>query len=323
MWLVDRVVSLTMWLVAVVLPPLTEQPRLCQTPSGFHPCDCVHTVPSGTRAEEHLDPHTRARTLRLHHPNGTIRTLPQCPHKRPPPSARPVSAAPNVTDPCKLGWAHAAPLEAFYQHSKDIAEFSATYTVPDAPTTTQHNILYYWIGLQDLNSTENPVIQPVLSYVPGATANNWYFASWNCCPAGHKLEAAKVAVSGPGEVLRGSMTRDAASGIYTITSANAAGQASVLLSDDTNSGLVRTWNWIDVVLETYAVDDCAQYANGGRASFLDMRLTDVQGAQVTPTFTHNPYIDGKYLPAAEATKFAACCRGTFSIAWPNATMEQN
>jgi hypothetical protein len=82
-------------------------------------------------------------------------------------------------------------------------------------------------------------------------------------------------------------------------------------------------NWIDVVLETYAVDDCAQYANGGRASFLDMRLTDVQGAQVTPTFTHNPYIDGKYLPAAEATKFAACCRGTFSIAWPNATMEQN
>ena len=29
----------------------------------------------------------------------------------------------------------------------------------------QGNVLYWWIGLQDLNSTENPVIQPVLSFL--------------------------------------------------------------------------------------------------------------------------------------------------------------
>merc|ERR1711874_392235 len=87
-----------------------------------------------------------------------------------------------VTDPCQLGWAHAAPMEAFYRHPMDIAFFNATQTVPEPPHVTENNILYYWIGLQDYNSSANPVIQPVLSYVPGSSSNNWYFESWNCCP---------------------------------------------------------------------------------------------------------------------------------------------
>ena len=97
----------------------------------------------------------------------------------------------------------------------------------------------------------------------------------------------------------------------------------MLVSDDTNSGLVRTWNWVDIVLETYRVADCAQYADGGRASFLDMRLVDTAGHAVTPAFSRAPYINGHYLPAAEAATFAACCRGKFTISWPDAVMEQN
>ena len=116
-----------------------------------------------------MDPKTHVRTLRMHHPDGSVRTLPQCPHAAPPRQPRPPS---NFTHPCSLGWAHAAPMEAFYQHDKDIGVFSATYTVPEPPTATANNVLYYWIGLQDVNSTANPVIQPVLSYVPGASRNN-------------------------------------------------------------------------------------------------------------------------------------------------------
>ena len=52
-------------------------------------------------------------------------------------------------------------MEAFYQHSKSVMSFNATYTVPEPPSVTANNILYYWIGLQDLDSAENPVIQPV------------------------------------------------------------------------------------------------------------------------------------------------------------------
>ena len=56
------------------------------------------------------------------------------------------------------------------------------------------------------------------------------------------------------------------------------------------------WNWVDLVLETYGVDQCDEYARG-TASFLDMRLVDVEGASLTPTWTSNPYIDG--WPGAE------------------------
>ena len=151
-----------------------RKPKMCRTPSGFHPCECVHSVASGTRVEDRPD------VLRLHHPDGTTKDLAPCPHSPPPRRPPPPRSPPrNQSKPCSLGWPHAAPLEAFYQHSRDIAEFSATYTVPDPPASTASNILYYWIGLQDLNSSANPVIQPVLSYVRGSSSDNWYFASWN------------------------------------------------------------------------------------------------------------------------------------------------
>ena len=171
----------------------------------------------------------------------------------------------------------------------------------------------------------------------------------NCCPAGHKLEAAQVGVSGPGEVLRGSMARDAhgryattprpvnlvlpvssralcnlaTSRRYVVTSANGHGEASVLISDDTASGLVTTWDWVDLVLETYDVADCAQYSAGRAASLSAMTLVDVSGAPVTPRFERMPYINGHYLPPAEAKAFAACCRGQFDIHWPSASMAHN
>ena len=143
------------------------------------------------------------------------------------------------------------------------------------------------------------------------------------CPKGHKLEAAQVGVRGPGARLTGTMARDPTSGVYTVTSENEAGESSILISDDTNAGLVRKWNWVDLVLETYNVDDCAQYSSGGAMRFLDMTLTDVEGAAVTPTFEMAPYIDGRYLPPAEARAFTACCHGQFTISWPHATMAQN
>ena len=70
------------------------------------------------------------------------------------------------------------------------------------------------------------------------------------------------------------------------------------------------------------MEDCADYAIG-TASFADMRLVDVQGQSVTPRWSMQPYINGAYLPAAEAKQFAACCRGRFDAGWPVATMTQN
>ena len=213
-------------------------------------------------------------------------------------------------------------MEAFYQHSKDVRSYNATYTVPHPPASVANNILYYWIGLQDLNSAENPAIQPVLSFVPEASSNNWYFESWNCCPAGHKLKATSVDISGPGAVLCGGLNRDS-SDLFSITSSNSTGATSTLLSDDTNSGIVRKWNWVEIVLETYSIDSCSQYSAGGVAGFHDMTVIDVEGGLVAPNFTMNPYINGKYLPSAEAKESTACCGGEFKIEWPSASMQQN
>lgn len=121
------------------------------------------------------------------------------------------------------------------------------------------------------------------------------------------------------------MARDA-SGAWTITSANARGQASVLVSDDTNSGIVTTWDWVDIVLETYSVDACDQYSAGSVAAFDNMVLRSSEGQLITPSaanWSFSPYINGAYLSPAESKEFTACCNGKFEVAWPSATMRQN
>lgn len=299
--------------------------RLCPTPGGWHPCDCTHEVESGTRIDEVRNSDGTHSAL-IHHPNGTVRRLAQCPHSRLPRSVadglRRRSDDKVADNPCKLGWAHAAPMEAFYQHSHDIARFSVTYTVPDPPSSVGDNILYYWIGLQDTSSRENPVIQPVLSYVKGSDPNNWYFESWNCCPAGHKLKAASVPIQGSGATVHGSIERDI-SGLFTISSNDSSGNASVLYSNDTLAGTVRTWNWVDIVLETYSVESCSDYSAGGFAQFLNAQLVDTVGQSVTPVWSMRPYIDAAYLSPSDGKRFTACCNGSFTSNWPNATMHQN
>lgn len=292
---------------------------MCATPHGFHPCECLWEVPSGTRAETHTDADSGKTTLRLHYPNLTIEEKQPCSRSPPLKAVRPHS------DPCALGFAHAAPMEAFYYTPArvNVTSFTANYVVPEPPAATASNVLYYWIGLQDRGSSANPVIQPVLSYVPGASANNWYFESWNCCPAGHKLKSTTVAVTGPGEVLHGSMHRDV-SGVWTITSSNAAGQASILKSDDTNSGIVTSWDWLDIVLETYSVDACDQYSQGAVMAFNQLTLKTSDGQSLAPSdWTYQPYINGQYLEPQEAKEFTACCNGKFAVNWPSATMTQN
>ena len=292
---------------------LVAATKMCPSPSGFHPCDCIIEVESGSRAEE-VAAENGDNFLRLYHANGTVSDIPHCPH------VKDAEAAPDMKDPCALGWPHAAPMEIFSRHNESIVEFSAEYVVPDAPSTVASNILYYWIGLQDTTSSANPVIQPVLSYYPGSSENNWYFESWNCCPAGHKIKSTSVSVSGPGAVLQGKMHRIGDMSI--ITSTNEVGNSSTLIVSD--STIIHSWNWVDIALETYAVADCAEYSQGGAMAFDKMTLTNAKGDAVTPAWTSAPYIDGAYLNRTLSQRFTSCCGGSFDYAhWPRATMSQN
>merc|ERR1712138_319513 len=111
---------------------------------------------------------------------------------------------------------------------------------------------------------------------------------------GHKLKATSVDIKGPGESVQATLHRDPLAGTYSIISTNANGASSILISNDTNSGIVKNWNWVDIVLETYSVDSCAQYSAGGTADFNDMTLIDINGQSVTPAFTMAPYINDAY-----------------------------
>ena len=240
----------------------------------------------------------------------------ECPYA-PPPRGGGSAAAPR--DPCALDWPHAAPMEVFSRHNESIVRYTASYVVPEPPSVTKANILYYWIGLQDTASAANPVFQPVLSYYPDSSPNNWYFESWNCCPAGHKIKSASVPVRGPGARLHGAMAR--AGGESVVNSTNEAGETSSLRVADGN--IVGAWNWVDITLETYSVQACDQYSRGGAMIFEDMTL-ETAGGPVTPAFVSKPYINGAYLDEAESAKFTACCDGAFDTArWPRATMTQN
>mmetsp|Transcript_94672 Transcript_94672/g.216562 ORF Transcript_94672/g.216562 Transcript_94672/m.216562 type:complete len:274 (-) Transcript_94672:651-1472(-) len=240
---------------------------MCRSPGGLHPCDCLHTVESGTRVEELADSNG-SRRIRLHHPNGTVTDMPQCVHPTPPRPGPPSNGSQgrqwpglkvgDFDDPCELGWGHAAPMEASFIHSLDVAEFSAVYSLPPSPSERGKNILYYWIGLQDTTSTANPVIQPVLAY-----DGSWYAESWNCCPAGHKLKANSVRISDPGDTVTASIQRDE-SGVYTITS-TVGDQSSVLSSDDTNSGLVTTWGHRDSEHSEGRIRRLHHHLDGGRS----------------------------------------------------------
>lgn len=308
---------MTKFLIVAFAVGTQAVPEMCPSPSGWHPCDCIREVESGTRVEEVQEVETfEGPVLRLHHPNGTVEDVAHCPYT---PPSRPHGTS-DPRNVCDLGWPHAAPMEVFSQHNESIVGFSAEYVVPDAPSMVVGNILYYWIGLQDTSSAANPVIQPVLSYYPGSSPNNWYFESWNCCPAGHKIKSTSVSVSGPGARLLGAMTRTGTHSV--VNSTNELGNSSVLIVSDSN--IITSWNWVDMTLETYNVDSCDQYSAGSDMIFGDMSLTNADGEPVTPKFVSKPYIDGSYLTAKDSATFTACCGGTFDTAhWPRATMHQN
>ena len=119
----------------------------------------------------------------------------------------------------------------WYPSTSDIpiTFFNGTYSVPDTPAPEYQGseVLYWFIGMQNNADSETRILQPVLTFngpQGGAEGEpeGWSFTSWNCCPAGHKIKAASVGVSGAGARLFGSIQREP-SGVYTVRSANASG----------------------------------------------------------------------------------------------------
>jgi len=160
--------------------------------------------------------------------------------------------------------------------SGTVTGFTSTYTVPPNPQDDGSQVLFYFIGTQNNDDSSISILQPVLTW--GNGINGWSFASWNCCPAGQQQESNPIQGFSAGQTVSGSIV---ASGTNWVITSTANGKSTVLTVADAS----RTFDWVDVTLETYTVSNCQQFPNGPM-TFSNMQLTTTNGGQ-TPDWT--PY----------------------------------
>ena len=76
-------------------------------------------------------------------------------------------------------------------------KLNGTWIVPSAPGTADSQTVYFFTGLEDLQSTQS-ILQPVLQWTP----SQWAIASWNCCISGQAYHSSFVNVNQGGHHLR-------------------------------------------------------------------------------------------------------------------------
>jgi len=148
-----------------------------------------------------------------------------------------------------------------------------------ATTTFQHpksgdgQILYYFIGLENLGYGAVNILQPVLAWEEG-----WNLASWACCPRNISTTSHTISGLEEGQIVKASIERIGASTWKIDSTVNGE---TTTLQPRVGS---YTYNWADVTLEIYSISSCDQYSDG-KVHFTDMKLTGDRGESVTPEWT--------------------------------------
>jgi hypothetical protein len=158
----------------------------------------------------------------------------------------------------------------------NLNSFTSTYIVPGNPASAGNQVLFYFIGMQD---NDDPgavnIIQPVLTW--GNGYQQWYAASWACCPSNITVHSDYLFGLSPGMSLNGVIQRVSDSTWSIVSEFN--GKSTTLNAQVGD----YVYNWADVTLEVYQLDICAQFA-GGRAYFNKLVLKDKQGDTLNPTW---------------------------------------
>jgi len=266
--------------------------KMVLTPFGYRPENCVKEVPSGTFLKE------TATNVEAHLDNGTVVIYPrqqncvdfQAHFNRKRLSAYKARANPRGADAFVNGWLD----NAGYYPPSEVETFSGTYSVPPNPPSNGNQVLFYFIGSENFQSSVGvSILQPVLTWGNGHTG--WNMASWNCCPQGETWTSAFLTNIKAGGSVSGIID---ASGANWVVTSTYNGQSVKL----TVPSAQRDFNWVDVTLETYSVTACGQFP-GGPLTFSDMKLTLTGGKQQTPTWA----------PWQEPTE----CSGSLTVTSPS------
>jgi len=153
--------------------------------------------------------------------------------------------------------------------------FTSTYVVPENPGNANgKQVLFYFIGMQDNdNSSAVNILQPVLTW--GNGYNRWYVKSWVCCPKNITVSSPPLFGLVAGSQVQGVISRESPSNWLIDSVFN--GQHTTLNSQVGD----YIYNWADVTLEVYYINDCTDLAKG-KAYFNALVLTDAQGQALNP-----------------------------------------
>jgi len=142
-----------------------------------------------------------------------------------------------------------------------VTRFDAMYSVPSKPPESQEQIVFYFIGLQNLKYGETgTILQPVLDF--GQTSQKeWGMSSWFCCPKGAMVQSKPF--TGIGVAVKINTSISAVFTAKNISSAPNKYRVSSRLGDkdssivaDTSKGY--TFNWLCATLEINSVGKCSQ-----------------------------------------------------------------
>jgi len=161
----------------------------------------------------------------------------------------------------------------------NISKFTSTYVVPGDPQNNQGTqTLFYFIGMQDNDSPKAVnILQPVLTW--GNGNREWYVKSWICCPKNITVSSPPIFGLKTGSVLQGVISRESESNWLVDSIFN--GKHTTLNSQVGD----YIYNWADITLEVYGVNDCPDFATG-KAYFNELVLVDSNGDTITPVWTN-------------------------------------
>jgi len=254
------------------------------TPYGYRPRQCVMEVPSGSLVG--TDPATGK--LRVESPLGESTVVKM--FDSPPECAEDIQdiytrmvlkkkmKPTNATAPFPInGWLD---YTGWYPPTgqSNLQKFTSTYTIPNNPTTSTPQTLFYFIGMQDNDNSEYlNIIQPVLTWGNGNPS--WYVQSWACCPSNITVSSPALTGLQQGQNMNGVISR-ASADVWTIDS-EWMGQHTTLNAQVGD----MLYNWADVTLEVYNVNNCQQFANG-MFTAAKLALYDNLNQRLTPQWTY-------------------------------------
>lgn len=241
------------------------------TPAGlFHP-DCVHALPAGARL---------GADGAVRHADGRLETLVPCPHPRLDASGQ--ALPPRLPDerPLYDGWIAAS--HSDWRLTPPAQRLDADMRVPAPPGAQVGQVLYYFPGLEDGQSPNKTILQPVLAW-NGFNDRRWSVTNWHCCRLGHIWHGSTIAAA-PGQRIRTRTAGSACSGgvcqDWTLDSRNLDSGGRTVFHTE-GYGQVFDW-YFGGAKEAYGVSACVHLPADGRIDFTSIRVWDTLGEQSTP-----------------------------------------